>query len=724
MTSAKTGVARVDFKLSLRSRAKFSELDQSPTINYATMLLDDSASEELKGWVVKRLEDISDADSDVLADYVIALIRSEESDDAVKQNCLDNLQDFLHDSTPNFVNDVFAHLDNSSSSKPLQPTASAFQPTAQPFQPSEPAFNPPSGPASRKREYNESNAFNSQNQGPQQDRPMKQMRRGGRGGQRGGFMGNMPGAPQGMPQFDPNNPMAALMAMQQAMGGLSNMPGMPQMPQMPFAQSPGGFGNPSQTPRSGQRCHDYDTKGFCALGASCPHEHGNDPVVVPQQADEYDPANASISQGRPFSDRGRGRGRGRGDRGAFRGGRGGRADFSSAGPNHDRSITQVVIEQIPEENFNEQSVRDFFSEFGTIESVELQDYKRLAIIKFDDYDSAKKAYDSPKVIFDNRFVKVYWYKPERMQRERHQNGFGKSDGDVDMQEEEKIDPVEFAKRQEEAQRAHEEKTRKIKEAEAQRQELEQKMKAQAEERNKLLAKLAAKERGKSGTPDQAAAGQNGTANGTDGNGTLSQTDALKAKLAELEKEAESMGINPNEDQSWQGFAPRGRGGYRGRGAFQPRGAWRGGRGAFAPRGGAVRRLDNRPRTVAVIFSNNEALDSQKDEALRQYLLFSDLMESTQISAHPSRPDAAMLAFSERYQAEKFLNRGSDIPHLGKVELSWMANPAPSTPIASTQAGAEASKDVNMDEPQDLGPPRPAAEMDYDVADDDDNWLVE
>ena len=253
----------------------------------------------------------------------------------------------------------------------------------------------------------------------------------------------------------------------------------------------------------------------------------------------------------------------------------------------------------------------------------MQDYKRLAIIKFEDYDTAKKAYDSPKVIFDNRFVKVYWYKPDRMPRERHQNGFGKGDGDVEMQEEDKIDPVEFAKRQEEAQRAHEEKTKKIKEAEAQRQELEQKMKAQAEERSKLLAKLAAKERGKSGTPDQAAAaGQNGAAaNGADGNSTPSQTDALKAKLAELEKEAESMGINPNEDQQWQGFAPRGRGGYRGRGAFQPRGAWRGGRGAFAPRGGAVRRLDNRPRTVAVIFANNEEMSPQKDEALRQYLLF-------------------------------------------------------------------------------------------------------
>lgn len=39
----------------------------------------------------------SDADAGVLADYVIALIIAEESEHAVKQNCLDSLSDFLQD---------------------------------------------------------------------------------------------------------------------------------------------------------------------------------------------------------------------------------------------------------------------------------------------------------------------------------------------------------------------------------------------------------------------------------------------------------------------------------------------------------------------------------------------------------------------------------------------------------------------------------------------------
>jgi hypothetical protein len=43
--------------------------------------------------------DSSDADSDVLADYVLALIKAEEPDDQVRTNCLENLQDFLQDRT-------------------------------------------------------------------------------------------------------------------------------------------------------------------------------------------------------------------------------------------------------------------------------------------------------------------------------------------------------------------------------------------------------------------------------------------------------------------------------------------------------------------------------------------------------------------------------------------------------------------------------------------------
>ena len=104
----------------------------------------------------------------------------------------------------------------------------------------------------------------------------------------------------------------------------------------------------------------------------------------------------------PDSSRG-GRGSRRG-RGSKKGGA--RAPFSADGPNYDRTKSTIVVENIPEENFDEEQVREFFSQFGKILEISMQPYKHLAIVKYDKWGSANAAYQSPKVIFDNRFVKV------------------------------------------------------------------------------------------------------------------------------------------------------------------------------------------------------------------------------------------------------------------------------------------------------------------------------
>lgn len=362
-------------------------------------------------------------------------------------------------------------------------------------------------------------------------------------------------------------------------------------------------------------------------------------------ATEYDPKNAMMAtqtstDGHTSFERGR-----RGVRGRFRGRgyneRGGhsnrnhRASFSHAGPNGDRSITTVVVEQIPEEKFNEQTVREFFSDFGKIEKVDMQAYKRLAIVKYDDYYSAKRAYDSPKVIFDNRFVKVYWYKPNSVpQPPENGNGWKGGQGDQTVKpDEEMIDPAEFERKQGEAQKAYEEKLKKLKEAESQREELDKKLKMQAEERKRLLEKLSAKavEKGSLSSPTADKAVDNSITGATADNNeesskTSTQTEALKKKLAELEAEAESMGINPQDSYLGNGYtAERGRGSSRGRGPSfirgrgNPyRGSPRGGRGAFSGpvRGGAVKRLDNRTKRVAV---SGVEFGTERDEALRQHL---------------------------------------------------------------------------------------------------------
>lgn len=328
--------------------------------------------------------------------------------------------------------------------------------------------------------------------------------------------------------------------------------------------------------------------------------------------------------------------RGRGDRGGHTHPRRNRAEFSYSGPNHDLSITTIVVEQIPEDRFNEQSVRDFFIAFGTVEEVTMQAYKRLALVKFSDYASARRAYDSPKVIFDNRFVKVYWYKPENAPTvSPSSNVLGASVSSSSM-EEQSYDREKYERDALAAQKKLEEKKRLIRDTEAKRQALEKQKEElalrQAEEKKRLLEKIAAKEKGAGANPTsglQAADKGAGSTNGTDDSNVSAQTKALRAQVAVLEAEAKSLGLDTTlTEDNW---APRGRGRGRGRGSYRgwegfagrgstfdsPRGNIRG-RGAFrGGRGGGGYNLDNRTKKVSV---SGVELDSAKDEALRQYLL--------------------------------------------------------------------------------------------------------
>jgi len=587
------------------------------------MQISPDALQSLKPYVTKSLELVStDADCEVLADYVLELLKSDGTEAQVCQNAKDQLAEFLDAGKKDgFVDGVFTELRKrsliASSSTPASSGENGLNTTGIKRSYEETAHH--------NMDTNMNDVYNPVQslQTSAYERPPKHARRGGRGGYnnnnnttRGGFQGvqtydpNQPLQPfpfsqQGqMPDFgfDPNNPMASLMAFQQAVGM--------QVP-MPFSSMDG-----QNKTQSGKRCRDYDNKGICIRGASCPYDHIND----------IEPGDTGYAQNGHDSSSGRGRGRGRGGGYGQRGGRGGRADFSSAAPNHDRNLTSIVVENVPEENFSESAVTSFFSDFGQIESVTMQDQTRLAIVKYVDYEGARRAYDSPKVIFDNRFVKVYWYKPDEERRSSTRGRGGKYNGlerpdnggeDVDMTNEDEtlttptFDPEAFAAQQAIAQQRFEAQ----KAARAEREELEAKVTAQAEERAQLLAKLAQK------------------TSQSNVDSPSSQTDALRAKLAALEAEARSIGLNPDspttsEYPSSRGGSFRGRGRGRGRGfsagSYSPyptrggRGAWRG-----SSRGttGAVKRLDNRPRALVVTFDDGSLFDESKDEALKQYLLF-------------------------------------------------------------------------------------------------------
>jgi RNA-binding protein 26 len=626
----------------------------------------------------------SDADADVLADYVLALLRHDGDVNTVRALCEAEIPDFLKEDSSIFVQDVFdaIHYKSYLPGAPQPPRRGSLPPLAPPTGPSAPSYGnlgmpgAPMGPqnGSRKRSYNDRGDGDVQDRGLYGDpngRAFKQPRRGGIAGNtgrgnfdssngRGGFQGRpspismspqgfpnipgMPSPPPGMPPIDPNNPMATILAMQ-AMG--FPVPGMLGLPPV---SSP-GHGAPTQTRK--QRCRDYDEKGFCARGNTCMFEHGQDSIYVPpgSNGEEYDPSNSGLMTGTKVehnidgsrnaafrgNDRGRGRGGFRGDRGGQHNKGGRRAEFSSDRPNYDKTKTTIVVEQIPEEKFSEDEVRGFFSEFGNIVEVSMRPYKRLAIVKYDNYESAKAAYNSPKVIFDNRFVKVYWYvdqeslpQPPSVTGSKPYKGANggtsthtpfKSESEI-KEPEPQIDIEEFTRKQQEVQKAHEEKMKKKQEMDVARKELEKRqedlLKSQAEEKRKLMERIAAKS-GKLSTPT---AGSDGGTPAPSEKAS-SQTEALRAQLAALEAEAKSLGIDPNQpEDTWgSGGRGRGRGGYRGRGSFAPRGfrgGYRGRGGASFARGGGAYKLDNRPKKVGL--SGVDFTDPARDESLRQYLL--------------------------------------------------------------------------------------------------------
>ncbi|KAF9426508.1 hypothetical protein BGZ94_006407 [Podila epigama] len=126
--------------------------------------------------------------------------------------------------------------------------------------------------------------------------------------------------------------------------------------------------------------------------------------------------------GQPSS---RGGMRGRGSmRGGLRGGRGrggshpynspGRFGSGSGGAS---TKTSLVVEHIPDEYNTISKVNEFFAQFGSLVNIQVDQPAHKALIQYSTREEASAAYNSPEVIFGNRFVKVYWQPDD-------QQGFG------------------------------------------------------------------------------------------------------------------------------------------------------------------------------------------------------------------------------------------------------------------------------------------------------------
>lgn len=73
-----------------------------------------------------------------------------------------------------------------------------------------------------------------------------------------------------------------------------------------------------------------------------------------------------------------------------------------------RNSTKLVIDKIPVEYCTIAAVHDHFARFGTIVNIDLMPEQNRAKLQYSEHEAARAAFSSPEVIFNNRFVRVYW----------------------------------------------------------------------------------------------------------------------------------------------------------------------------------------------------------------------------------------------------------------------------------------------------------------------------
>ncbi|KAK9429013.1 hypothetical protein V1505DRAFT_348055 [Lipomyces doorenjongii] len=600
---------------------------------------------ELKSWLIHRLENISDADSEILSDYVLALLRHDQPAQEVKRMCLEQLEDFLHEHTPVFVDDVFAAL-----------TSKAYMPASR---------IPTPAPAAQVRQI-------QQDQGVQQSQPNEQPLP---------FSTAYLGKPR-QQGFDPTQE-----------GGVSSAPGFSSIiPQagafQQISRAPGQFGQ--QQARGYQswqqnaaraqgvvqkkkgRCRSYDEKGYCMKGDMCPYEHGQERIIVSGTQPLERGMNQKTQRG----------GRRRPENMQF-----------VNGPSTDPDNIALVVEKIPEENFSLEQIRSVFEAFAPVQDVSLDVEHHSAVVSYFTHDDAVKAWKSPVPVFQNRFVKVFWKRTDAEAATRTQGNVHLLSKKRSASPANEIDVAEITQRQAERQREYEERMAKKREHEERMAEIkrqsEELRKKQEQERELLLAKIRQKEESERASRGQSIASSESGMEVDSVSVPNSITQALKSKLEQLKAEAAKLGVSVPEPESpaSQYYSPRGGRSFRSRG----RGSYRG---SYSPRGKgglpvmntARSNLDLRTKKVAVLGLRDSAM-----EGFAGYLL--GVGEYENIEPHPTEEDAKVVTFKDRATAEKFYFAGPEIAEVGNVKYSWYNPPAP----APTTVASSKNVDTEMDE---------------------------
>lgn len=398
------------------------------------------------------------------------------------------------------------------------------------------------------------------------------------------------------------------------------------------------------------------------------------------------------------------RGGGRGGRGGGSMGRGGvRGSFEK----RHSSNTTLVIENVPVENLDLIKINEYFKKFGTITNIQIDVDSKKALVSYSLPSEAKAAHTSPEVIFNNRFVKVYFQKlddPGIGAKPKEaivpnappplKNNFipGQTSNKfvrADLAQSKTKEAQEAARNRLDTLMAEQKEimtklttsttpTEEKKALMTRFGALESEIKAATEEVRLSVSNAAHAAHSKEASPNTSSETSSSWKDQREtkqkeqldreleahsqGGSTGSTTEELKAHLAKLQEEAAKLGIDAEA-------AAAGRGGFRGRArASAFRGTSSRGFSTYNTRGrgGAVNRasmsIDNRPTKLQV--SN---LPEQSQEKVKEY--FKQFGDYNTIE--DKEDDSGFtIHYKTRLSGERALRSGLNVPEVGQVKATW------------------------------------------------------
>ncbi|MBW0510808.1 hypothetical protein O181_050523 [Austropuccinia psidii MF-1] len=652
------------------------------------MIIEAAKIQKLKEWMIDKLKLICDADHLVLSEYVVALLKHDQSEDELRNSCLNQLDDFLQQETKSFVDDLFDHLHLTGNfnyqSNPTYSSPPTILGKRSKFISQD--FSPPST----------ANSPNDLDHRPTQ---------------------SLPSTP--IPQYTPTQSHPSFLlftdsSINQHHHQFNNPPS--NLVNHPFHSIP----NQSHPPRSSKRprrsgiCRDYHYRGYCARGHDClfshderdstnlsnnnssasqfyPNTSGHQidsidsqsssiPIIIPSILDQKIPQLANSlefpnlladpfykNHNQSFSNQ----------TGSYPDER--NLDRSTRfNPSLKKSQTTLVVENIPPSSLSDRCVREYFSTFGTLSSVSVDVYNAQALVTFNSPEGAKKAYSSPVPVFNNRFVKIHFKRigntstrrePISQQNNREYNEINDSIYQSSFNNHQNVltssinstvaeqsvsslplpsDPRTLSQR-------------------------EQELRVKIEAQKRLLQELGQKKAQQSGPTAQ------GGQNNGEFNDAIDRTEKINpnddTEIRDINHQPDNI-VQKDTDKASYGIeqvfsSPV----YSSRGGRNlsnlPRNSFGNSRASWNSNHAPTKafKLDNRSCTLAI----RQIPSSTDQNLIKNYLeQFGTIVSITSLESEDAdTPGDLSVKFSTRSEAEKVLANGMEIPKVGKVLMNWI-----------------------------------------------------